>query len=223
MGDLSENNFVPYVLEVKKNGNIILYNKKTNIIVWQSNTANQGTGPYNLRLTNERKLILEDSTGKIIYQSKDYKEPPTIWYGISKAQRVTNGLISNTFSSECYKSSNGKFCTNANVLHIITEDDDIYTVNYSGRYKGTNNWFTHDNQGNYHPENNDKDGNIDAFKLTLKGATGYDICYIARSNKGKWTKIDCNGNIIATNKGEFITNIIIYVKEWGESVPYIYN
>ena len=224
MGDLSENNFVPYVLEVKKNGNIILYNKNTNYIAWQSNTANNGTGPYNLHLTNDKKLILEDSTGKIIYQSKNYKETPTIKYAFGQTVgNVTNGYISNTFSSECVTTNKKKICTNASILHIRTNDDNIYTVNYSGKYKGTNNWFTHDNQGNYHSENNEKDGNIDAFKLEHKGMSGYDVCYTARSNKGQWTKIECNGSLVATKKGEYITNLIIYVKESGESVPTINN
>ena len=40
--------------------------KKTKNIIWQTNTANQGKGPYNFYLINDRKLILEDSNGKIL-------------------------------------------------------------------------------------------------------------------------------------------------------------
>ena len=53
--------------------------------------------------------------------------------------------------------------------------------------------------------------------------SGYDVCYTARSNKGQWTRVGCNGNLITTEKGEFITNLIIYVKEYLESAPCIVN
>ena len=44
----------PYVLEVKKSGNVIIYEEKTNSIILQKNTADKGTDPYNLYLTNGR-------------------------------------------------------------------------------------------------------------------------------------------------------------------------
>ena len=83
------------------------------------------------------------------------------------------------FSSTCVK-QNKKIvnCTNANIFHLKTSDDKRYVVAYSGRYKGTSEWFTNDNQGNYNPVSNNKDGNIDAFKLTHSGLNGFDICYI---------------------------------------------
>ena len=80
-----------------------------------------------------------------------------------------------------------------------------------------------DNQGNYNTLRIKKTGDIDAFEITDRGMSGYDICYTALSNKGKWTSIGCNGNLVTTSKGEFITNLIIYIKESGESVPSIVN
>ena len=219
--ETSTNNKAPYVLEVKKNGNIILYHKKTGNIFWQSNSDYKGTGPYNLRLTNERKLILEDSTGKITYQSKDYKETPTIWYSFGKTNyHVYNGLISNKFESKCVNyGRNVPHCSSANILHIYTDNDSKYTITYSGRIKGTNIWFRHNNKGSYSTPTEKNVSNMNAFKITLSGANGYDICYTAYTNEGKWTDVACNGDLVVANGDAYITNLIIYVKETSESIP----
>ena len=72
------------MFQKKKNVNLILYSKNNpNNILWQTNTANKGKGPYNLHLTNDKKLMLEDSNEEIIYQYRDYKEILTIFYGNS--------------------------------------------------------------------------------------------------------------------------------------------
>lgn len=58
-------------LKVLNNGNLILYNGTT--ILWQSNTGGKGVGPYELELTEDKRFILVDSTGEIVYQSREYK------------------------------------------------------------------------------------------------------------------------------------------------------
>ncbi len=61
-----------YYLKVLNTGNLVLYNGAS--IVWQSNTAGKGTGPYDIEISNDKSLILKDSTGKVIYTSGTFKE-----------------------------------------------------------------------------------------------------------------------------------------------------
>ena len=44
------------------------------------NTADKGKGPYNIYLTNNKELILEDADDKILYKYNSYVEIPTIYY-----------------------------------------------------------------------------------------------------------------------------------------------
>ena len=84
----------PFVLEVKKNGNVILYEDKTKNIIWQTNTANKGIGPSYFYITNNKNLILEDSNKKILYKYDNYREVTTIYFADNKDEiHKTNGLI----------------------------------------------------------------------------------------------------------------------------------
>lgn len=87
----------PYYLMVKNNGNIEIHQEYTDEIIWQSNTINKGVAPYNLKLTNDRYLILEDSNGLVLYKSGTIKE----YYHLKKAycqetgiHEITRGAVS---------------------------------------------------------------------------------------------------------------------------------
>ena len=141
-----ENNH--YALEVKKNGNVIFYEKNTNEIIWQTNTANKGIGPYNFRLTNDKTLILEDSTEKIIYQSEKYEKRPTIYYGCEgeKGRHVYNGLILNQAKLSYYLDG-----IHPSKIHIMTENDKKYKIRYGGTVTGFGPSFEYNNQKKYNP------------------------------------------------------------------------
>ena len=231
----------PYVLELKKNGNLILYRKKDNYYLWQSNTNTPGVkGPFNLHLRNDKVLVLEDSNGKILYQSKQYKDVPTIYYSSSTryGKHVYNGLILNKlyFQSKLnfaniFKGGNVKWVYEEvrtpiylNKLHIKTANDRKYRLVYGGRILGTNNWFYYDNKGNYNPGKYNGEMRFNMFYATLSGGNNdYKICYTVRLNDIGWTSIACDGNKVGVeferntiwgivkNRRHYIENIIIYV------------
>ena len=240
----------PFIFEIKKNGNVILYEKKTKNIIWQTNTANKGKGPYNLHLTNDKILILEDSNRKILYQSDKYIDIPTIYYSNStkNGPHIYNGLILNPiyfnifdipppFNSFEILLSNKEFRTyiNPNQIHIMTENDEKYKITYGGRIKGTDKWFHYDNKGNYHPELYKKDSYIDMFYATFNTDNNdYDICYAVRLYNKGWSSIACNGYKVGGgsdrikiihgrryNVIDYISSLFIYIKEKGEPIPSI--
>ena len=214
----------PYVLELKKNGNLVFYQRNTNPFgaqtSWSSNTANKGTFPYNLYLTNDRKLILKDSKGVIIYQSNDFVETPTVYYGNSGqyGSFSYNGLLANT---------NRNFNLNPNTFYLKT-DNQNFNIEYEIRDKSNGRKFT------YYTNNNDvysrnriikKGISIDYFKAKIiSGNNNFDLCYTAQIYTG-WTKIGCNGDVVGylhnskNNDGRVIKDLIIYVKEKSELVP----
>ena len=237
----------PFILEIKKNGNVVLYEDKTKKIIWQTNTANKGKGPYNLHVTNDKILILKDSNGKILYKSNNYKEIPTIFYGNSgkKGLHVYNGLNLNWD----YQSKKPEFRKNyypldliirkqitPKNLHIITENDNKYHISYGGRAKATQNWFEFDNRQNYHPEKYEKINEIDIFYAKIDNKN-FDICYAANLNYHGWTSFACNGEKVGILNPtswmndrqkkcvsmycSFIYSLIIYVKEKGDPLPSI--
>lgn len=61
-----------YHLLILNDGNLVLRSGET--ILWQSSTANKGVGPFDLKVTDDRCLILEDSTGKLLYKSSKIEE-----------------------------------------------------------------------------------------------------------------------------------------------------
>ena len=226
----------PFILEVKKNGNVILYEKKTNKIIWETKTSNQGVGPYNFHLTNDKKLILEDSNGKILYEYKYYSDVPTIFYGCYKETggHVYNGHI----LYPAYQSSGlNKFMSNINhsqteevqypigpsQLHIKTDNDNKYTITYGGRIKDSKEWFTFDNKGNNNNNLYPTQTKIDMFKAFFSNNNDYDICYTVRSSSHGWTNFGCNGEEVGINSNDnsYIYNLIIYIKEKRESTPTI--
>ena len=236
MNEISSNKG-PFIFEIKKNGNVIFYEKKTNKIIWQTNTANKGNGPYNFYITNDKILILEDSNGKIIYKSNEYKEMPSILYGNSgkNGVHVYNGYLINKIYREFIEADHernhhtpprvvtNRRCVSAFYLHIMTDNDKKYKITYGGRIMGTNKWFSYDNRGNYNNELYKNDGTIDMFYANLISDNNeYDICYAACSSKNGWTSIGCNGEKVGESTGNScITNLIIYFKEKGEFIPSI--
>ncbi len=89
--------FGPYYLMVKNNGNIEIRNEYNDEIVWQSNSMNKGVPPYNLKLTNDRYLVLEDANGLTVYKSgtiKEYNHLKRGYCNETKIHEVTKGAIS---------------------------------------------------------------------------------------------------------------------------------
>ena len=128
----------------------------------------------------------------------------------------------------------------------MTDNNEKYKITYGGRIKGTDKWFNYDNKGNYHPELYKGETNFDMFYANLTG--DYDICYTACFNEKGWTSIACNGDKVGVesdvkkkgikfpffrkrkrnqnkknikNNNYYITSLVIYVKEKGESIPSI--
>ena len=218
----------PYIFELKKNGNLIFYQKNTNPfganVYWSSNTENKGIGPYNLYLTNDRKLILKDSKETIIYQSNNFIDIPTIYYGNSGQNGIFiyNGFLANT---------NHLNSLNPNSFYIKT-DNINYNIKYEIRDKLTGQKFiynTKDNNNYLRYQSINKGNLIDYFKAEIISTNNnFDICYTAQLS-GSWTKIGCNGDVVGYlnnskfNNNRFITNLIIYIKEKGESIPDISN
>ena len=214
----------PYVFELKKNGNLIFYQKSSNPFgaqtYWSSNTANKGTFPYNLYLTNDRKLVLKDAKGLIIYQSNGFVETPTVYYGNSGqyGSFSYNGFLANT---------NRYSYLNPNTFYLKT-DNKNFNIEYEIRDKSNGRKFT------YYTNNNDvysrnriikKGTSIDYFKAKIiSGNNNFDLCYTAKLDYGKWTKIGCNGDVVgylhnSKNDSRSIKDLIIYVKEKSESIP----
>ena len=217
----------PFVLEVKKTGNVILYEKNTKKIVWQTNTANKGKGPYNFHLTNDKILILEDSEGKILYKSDKYKNTPTIFYGNNgkNGNHTYNGLNLNqgvTYGTNGTMKNGSMFpIISPKKFHIMTDDDKKYKIIYGGRIQDTQNWFEFDNQGNYHPEKYYENMKISSFyaKMIYDDEDDDDnelgICYTVTTTSYKWTNIACNG-VKVDVYNDYIYDIIIYVKKLDE-------
>ena len=227
----------PYILEIKKNGNVIFYEEKTNNIIWQTNTTNQGKGPYNFYLTNDKILILEDSTGKIIYRSKEYKEMPTIFYGNcgEYCLHFTNGFILSPLSDKYgekgldpgfYDSEHLKPFINPKEIHIMTDNDDIYEITYGGKaFNNSFSLFEYDNAGNHDNDFGNIDVKMSKFYANIKSEDddNYDICYLGYLNGYGWTNITCNGEEIGDKSNivgkTYIQYLIIYLKEKGEPIP----
>lgn len=57
------------IFVLQSDGNVVLYNKKTNKPLWNSNTSNIGVAPYSLRYEADGNLILLDSNQKILWFS----------------------------------------------------------------------------------------------------------------------------------------------------------
>ena len=218
----------PYALEVKKNGNVIFYSKKNpNNILWQTDTANRGKGPYKLSLTNDKILILEDSNGEIIYRSPEYKETPSISYSVSgsSGEYIFNGLIN---TDNRYNS------LNPTLLYIMT-DNKKYTISYDIRHKGSLdiNEFVSYTQPPFPARFFYKERKMDLFRAYYNSDHDnkeYDVCYTVRLNYGKWTSIGCNGDFVGFNTTDDygqdvgtnyyeIKNLIIYFKRKEESIP----
>ena len=208
----------PYVLEIKKNGNVIFYPKKYPYnILWQTNTADKGQSPYNLHLTNEKKLILEDATGKILYQSDDYKEIPTIFYNNTRNSKSSY----NGFELEYVELSANQF--------YLTSDNKKYEIQYQLIYRKVN----------LNDDPFEKPSNVDIFgfeindhfkffRANISNNNDFDICYTVELDYGGWTNIACNGNFVGCTFDSFdsnfrnsITNLIIYIKEKEEEIPQI--
>ena len=204
----------PFVLEVKKNGNVIYYQKNNpKAIMWQTNTANKGIGPYNFYLTNNKELILEDSTGKILYKYNSYIEIPTIYYG--------NGY--NGF----FQKENDFKPINPSSFRISTDNKDFqikWNIERKGNY---NNIFG--------PKIENK---ITKFSShIIGGSKNFDICYAARLCIRGWTSFGCNGEYVGLTLNYtkenyignvmtddiYITNLVIYIKQKNEGAPKINN
>ena len=208
----------PYILEVKKNGNVILYQKNNkNNILWQTNTSNQGIGPYNFHLTNDKLLILEDSNGKILYQSEKYINLPTIFYGNSGSNgvHVYNGQNINGFVGQ-----------HLNQLHLESKECNII---YGGKIKIINRDISRssssDNNNIPYPDTYIYEN----FHASISNNNEYDICYTAQLRDYVWTSVGCNGEKVGYEITEktrqnsdvsynYIESLIIYVKEKEESV-----
>lgn len=52
-----------------QNGNISIIDKRSNQIIWQSNTTNLGQGPYKLEITSNGNFVLTDKNNTTIWQS----------------------------------------------------------------------------------------------------------------------------------------------------------
>ena len=210
----------PYVLEVKKNGNVLLYQKnRPNNPLWTTNTANKGTGPYNLHLTNEKKLILEDSTGKILYESDDYKEMPTISY--TGRGRYSNHAYNGFLGSQL---GNKESPLTAASIHIEVDNKAFY-INYKIRNKESKSVFSF--RSNVYNSNLLKNAiyrqKLDSFNASFSSIINddYDICYTIKSSHGNWASIACNGEsvgILEKSDG-YIVDFIIYIKEIKEDIP----
>ena len=169
----------PYVLEVKTNGNVILYPKNNpNNPLWTTNTANKGKGPYNLHWTNEKKLILEDSTGRILYQSDDYKEAPTIFYGNNgeNGDHISNGYELDNPNTKSFnlKIDNNNFNINYHAKHLEVREG---PAKIYGDF-------------DYKPILNE--GLVNLFSAKIS-SDDFDICYTAYVIQRGWTMIACNG------------------------------
>ena len=60
-----------YQLKVQSDGNLVLYKEGDNII-WSSNTAGSGTGPFHLIVQNDGNLCLYDGSGKCTWDTKTF-------------------------------------------------------------------------------------------------------------------------------------------------------
>ena len=219
MNEKSEN-------EVKKNGNIILYEEKTKNIIWQTNTENKGNGPYDFYLTNDRRLILQDVNGNTLYEYSNSRNVPTIYYSNKKdGEYVTNNFILDgldLYGCNRLKNEKQQTCENPSYIHIKTEDNNKFQLSYAVRIIETDEWFYHNNHGKYYPKRYLSSWNFDMFYAFLDTDNDiYDICYTARSNFGHWTLISCNGDEINIKDihDVYIEAIIIYIKEKGENMP----
>ena len=206
----------PYVLEVKKNGNVILYQKNDNKILWQTNTANQGKGPYNFHLTNDKILILEDSNGKILYQSGSYKNTPTIFYG-------NNGINGNFFYNGIKINPDGKSLP-LNKLYIKTENQKT-SILYGGNVKEINREVLY-----YSDSFTFSSYEFTTFHAKFANYDDYDICYTVQITLWGWTAIGCNGEEVGykitengINNSEvnsyYLQSLVIFLKKKEEPVP----
>ena len=211
---LEESKNGPFVLEVKNNGNVIFYSKKNpNNILWTTNTANKGKGPYNLYLTNDKKLILEDSNKEILYQYNDYIEAPTISYSIDRKNYFNNGLS----TSNWYNSIKP-------IDIIITTDNKTLAVKFDAIKKVRR-------LKNYKTVTDDV---VDMFSAS-SFSKGYSLCYTVEISCRGWTSIGCNGETLGVyynytgEQGDpgdrycYIRNIILYFKRYNEKIPTISN
>ena len=206
----------PYILEVKKNGNVIFYEEKTNKIIWTTNTANKGTGPYNFYLSNNRELILEDSNKNIIYNFdvRDFSDyiVPSIFYAKHKYDiHRYNGRILE-FGNQKFKPTD---------LDIYVNNNKV-KVNYEIKIQETGNW--HEYNGTvYDPELDEGLYHINGFSATLSYDEDFygrfSICYTLRQYEGHWTPVGRDGDRFEMNKGEhgedFFSKIIIFVSGNG--------
>ena len=204
-------NMGPFVLEVKKNGNVIYYQKNNpSEIMWQTNTANKGKGPYNFYLTNDKKLILEDSNGDILYKYDSYIDIPTINYG-----KGINGLF--------YK-ENDNNPINPKTFKITIDNKDLQ-IKWNLAKKTS-------------PTSSFESPRTTVFTSNIIGNNqNIDICYAARIFEYQWTGFGCNGELVgarlnyigpkkyvnATSDNIYITNLIIYIKPKNEDIPKINN
>ena len=193
----------PFVLEVKKNGNVIYYQKNNPLaIMWQTYTANKGVGPYNFYLTNNKELILEDATGKILYKYNSYMEVPTIYFGSGYNGFYQKYDNYKPVSPEKYKIKTDK--------ENFTIQCKIYTarIDYMEKISKFSSYI-------------------------VGGSTIFDICYSAKIYNSVWTGFGCNGEYVGFNlnytkkeyagrvmkRDIFIVNFVIYLKQKHEALP----
>ena len=210
----------PFVLEVKKNGNVILYEEKTKKTIWETKTANKGQGPYSISLTNDKQLILEDSNKNIIYKSPKYKGAPSIYYGDGKEERhVSNGLILQ-FPAYIWDPKD---------LHIVTDDDKTYKIQYGGMIFESGRTFTLDNFGGYNENKVRKSQvrqHLATFFAKFENTVDYFLCYSGFSLvDGVWSEFNCDEEEITgtLDRDDYLTSIIIYVRRKCEADPVVNN
>lgn len=182
-----------YLYEIKSNGNLIITNTRNNQIIWQSNTANKGVGPYNLELTNDRQLLLTDSKGDILFKSTSYNNIPSIDYKVyqNKEFRGFNGEIAgNTFITTGITKISA-------LVYQYTNDTSLslkYTVyNRYGsttRYNGETAFISTEieTKTTIYP--------IEYVSFSLVKNTQYNICYSVFIKDEGWTDYGCNGELV---------------------------
>ena len=58
-----------HILSMQSDGNLVLYNSKTNNAIWASGTFNKGTPPYQFKYQSDGNLVLYDNTNKALWTS----------------------------------------------------------------------------------------------------------------------------------------------------------
>ena len=214
--------------EYKKNGDL-KYNYKSEII-WTSNTKNQGVAPYRIKLSQDFRLQLLDSNNKIIYQTKEYINIPTIRYKIKDCDDL------HCMHDESYNGYELSHCHdfgNAFSYFQMGVDDKSYPSLELDYYilDGKKRWIKNKKPFSYIIGSAGYENSARAFKMELTGpgSEKFKVCYYSRNYKSvngrtqhTSSPIVCDGvstYVVDRENHEFTENLVAFITLKTDSNP----